>query len=405
MIKFSCKNCAQQINVPEVHAGKRGKCPKCGEIILVPDKSTFFTFRCGNCGQKINFSKMYAGKKGRCPRCNNIFVIPKGKTSFAAAIQAGPDSEKIAPKAFSPDPRLFDMPKEMSAAGQPSGQQLVSDSVLDDEQRLRQVMMVGRIEHEPPPERKKPWFFDIFLYPTNKSGLTMIGIIIGIPILFGLVFAFMYFLAFIFPPMLILMPVIHMIGVILGFIIFVIFGMYYYWYLCECVRDSAEGGIRAPETIGHTPGLGELFSESWKTCVCLMFFALPMFLYFLYTGKIDWIFWTLLGFGVFLFPMGLLAVIMFDTLSALNPAIIIGSIFSAFFPYLGLILMLGVVIVSVRYLMPLYNLITSGGSSLLAIGTILVYSSGIADFYMFMVMAHLLGRFFYKYQERLNWEV
>jgi hypothetical protein len=112
-----------------------------------------------------------------------------------------------------------------------------------------------------------------------------------------------------------------------------------------------------------------------------------------------------MAFGVFLFPMGLLAVIMFDTLSALNPAIIIGSIFSAFFPYLGLILLLAVVIVSVRFIMPLYDLITSGGSSLLAIGTIFIYSSGVADFYMLMVMAHLLGRFFYKYQEKLNWEV
>ncbi len=348
---------------------------------------------------------MYAGKKGRCPRCNNTFIIPKGKTSFAAAIQASPASEKITPKALSPDPRLFDMPKEMGAAGQPSGQQLVSDSTLDDEQVLRQAMMVGRIEHEPPPERKRPWFIDIFLYPTNKSGLTMIGIIIGIPILFGLVFAFMFFLAFIFPPMLILMPVLWMLGLIFGFIIGLIFGMYYYWYLCECVRDSAEGGIRAPETVGETPGLGELISQTWKTVVCFLFFALPVFIYLLYTARIDWIFWSLLAFGVFLFPMGLLAVIMFDSLSALNPAIIIGSILSAFFPYLGLIILLAGVIVSVRYLMLVFTLIRSAGSIFLAIGAFFIYGSGVADFYMLMVMAHLLGRFYYKYQERLNWEV
>ena len=233
----------------------------------------------------------------------------------------------------------------------------------------------------------------------------MIGIIIGIPILFELFFSLILLVPFIFPPMLIFVPVILMLRFIFRIIIFVLFFTYYYWYLCECVRDSAEGGIRAPETIGHTPGLGELISECLKTLACFAFFALPMLIYLLYTFRVDWIFWTLLAYGVFLFPMGLLAVIMFDTLSALNPVIIIGSIFSAFLPYLGLILMLAVVIVSVRFIMPLYDLVTSGGSSLLAIGAILVYSTGAINFYMLMVMAHLLGRFFYKYQEKLNWEV
>ena len=161
---------------------------------------------------------MYAGKRGRCPRCNNTFVIPKGPTTGHAVIHAGQDTEKIATRAFSPDPRLFEIPPEIKAAAQPSGQQLVSENNLDDEQVLRQAMMVGRIEHEPPPERKRPWIIDIFLYPTNKSGLTMIGIIIGIPILFALVFVFLLFLAFIFPPMLILMPLIFMLGRIFGFI-------------------------------------------------------------------------------------------------------------------------------------------------------------------------------------------
>jgi DNA-directed RNA polymerase subunit RPC12/RpoP len=405
MIKFSCKNCAQQISVEDKHSGRRAQCPKCGQVALVPDKPAIVGFHCKNCGHKILVPEIHAGKKGKCPKCKSIFVIPKGQTAGPIAIQAGPGSEEITPKGFSPDPRLFDIPEEMNAANQPSSQQLVSDSTLDDEQRLRDAMMVGRIEHEPPPERKRPWFIDIFLYPTNKSGLTMIGIIIGIPILFGLVVVFVAFLAFIFPPMRILMPTLWMVAMIFGFIIGSLFGMYCYWYLCECIRDSAEGGIRAPETIGQTPGLGELFSVWWKTFVCLAFFGLPMLLYFMYTGRTDGIFWALMVFGVFLFPMGLLAVIMFDSLSALNPVIIIGSILSAFLPYLGLILLLAVLVFSVRYLVPVYAVMISGGSIFLVIGVFLIYGSGIADFYLFMVVAHLLGRFYYLYQEKLNWEV
>ena len=36
MIKFNCKNCGQRISVPEMHAGKKGKCPKCKTIVVVP---------------------------------------------------------------------------------------------------------------------------------------------------------------------------------------------------------------------------------------------------------------------------------------------------------------------------------------------------------------------------------
>ncbi len=37
MIRFNCKNCGQKISVPEVHAGKKGKCPKCKTIVVVPE--------------------------------------------------------------------------------------------------------------------------------------------------------------------------------------------------------------------------------------------------------------------------------------------------------------------------------------------------------------------------------
>jgi len=40
MIKFHCKKCSQEINVQNESTGKRGKCPKCGNVVLVPNKST-----------------------------------------------------------------------------------------------------------------------------------------------------------------------------------------------------------------------------------------------------------------------------------------------------------------------------------------------------------------------------
>ena len=38
MIKFYCK-CGQKIRVDDVHAGKKGKCPKCKAVVLIPNAS------------------------------------------------------------------------------------------------------------------------------------------------------------------------------------------------------------------------------------------------------------------------------------------------------------------------------------------------------------------------------
>jgi len=36
VIKFRCRNCNQKIRVPKIHADKKGRCPKCKNIVVVP---------------------------------------------------------------------------------------------------------------------------------------------------------------------------------------------------------------------------------------------------------------------------------------------------------------------------------------------------------------------------------
>ena len=36
MIKFQCDNCGKNFSVPEDQAGKKGKCPKCKTLVVVP---------------------------------------------------------------------------------------------------------------------------------------------------------------------------------------------------------------------------------------------------------------------------------------------------------------------------------------------------------------------------------
>ena len=36
MIRFACGTCKERLVVPDRHAGRKGKCPKCGTINRVP---------------------------------------------------------------------------------------------------------------------------------------------------------------------------------------------------------------------------------------------------------------------------------------------------------------------------------------------------------------------------------
>ena len=76
MIKFACSNCRESIRTDDKHAGKRGKCPKCGNAVVVPKRSTLIEFACEGCGHTIKVAQRYAGKQGKCPKCQSPVVVP-----------------------------------------------------------------------------------------------------------------------------------------------------------------------------------------------------------------------------------------------------------------------------------------------------------------------------------------
>ena len=79
MIRFVCSNCSRLISVDEKHSGKKGKCPKCGGVVVVPESSTIIEFACESCGHKLKVPERHGGKKGACPKCKNPVVIPSPK--------------------------------------------------------------------------------------------------------------------------------------------------------------------------------------------------------------------------------------------------------------------------------------------------------------------------------------
>jgi hypothetical protein len=101
--------------------------------------------------------------------------------------------------------------------------------------------------------------------------------------------------------------------------------------------------------------------------------------------------------------MGLLAVVMFDSSTAFNPVLWLGSIFSTFFQYCGLVLLVTGIVLA-------FSVLTGIGETedaeQIPIGTkILEAVFSCLLLYIVFVVAHLLGRFYWRNQEKLNWEV
>lgn len=367
---FHCKNCGQKIRVPEIHAGKKGKCPKCKNIVVVPgeaERTGRVSFKCSTCDEDIEVPESSRGKLIECSKCGCYVEVPSEKK---------PAETKKTPI----EPRREDD---------------VSDKSIEALQRLEGKIPVG--ETEQTAERKLPWIIDIFLYPISVPGLITLAIIILIPLLIDiaadLLGPFGFFIS------------------IPGFFIKIPIRLYIYWYFAECIRDSAAGGLRAPETLGNAPGLGDMFWQFLRLFVCYAFFFGPVTFYRGYSyfsnNEINGvIFWSLLTYGVFFFPMGILAAVMFESVRGLNPILLIRSIISTFFQYCGLVILFyGLAVLLVIGIMGSVLAAVRTGSTL--VGSLLVYNLIIIIVYIWLLLVagHLLGRFYWRYQEKLYWEV
>ncbi len=341
-------------------------------------------FSCKNCGQKITAAETQAGKKGRCPKCKAVLVVPadfmlefETERTQASLQDAGEPEDRQEKPGL--NLTFLDAPRKDKAGGIPDACENIADKRSQELQRLEERLETAE-ESEHIPQRKFPWIIDIFLYPVSTPALIVMGIVISIPLLIGLVAnllgPFGFFVS------------------IPGFFINIVVGLYMYWYLCHCVRDSAEGNIRAPDVLVSSPTIGDMFFQTMKVVTCLLFFSAPMLIYFYNTRSTDYIFWLLFGFAVFFFPMGFLAVIMFDSINGLNPILLTGSIFSTLFQYLGLL-----------FLFSLLGWLIVRIFSVTSTSVILNLLFPLAIIYLSLVTAHLLGRFYWRNQQKLRWEV
>jgi len=364
VITFRCDKCGQRFKVPEIQAGKKGRCPKCKSTLAVPawpeapaQSAGMVHFTCSMCRQEIEEPETSRGKLVECPHCNCYVAVP---------------SEKISAD-------------ETGASIQPGKEDDVFDKGPEELQRLEGEIAVQQ-QPEVVEKRKLPWPIDILLYPASASGLKNIGAIVTGQTLAQFLSVFC-----------------------VGWILRIIIALYMFWYFCECIRDSACGGLRAPATFDIRPSLGQMLWGYLGLLASYLLLFGPVTFYRAHTelSEIETnavIFWSLQTYGIFFFPMAILAVVMFESVMGLNPALIIRSITATFLPYCGLVVLFQGL--GVMFVIGVMRLVPAGGASGSILSVLLTSILVLAGFlWLLLVAGHLLGRFYWRYQEKLNWKV
>ncbi|MCE5339710.1 MAG: hypothetical protein LLF92_01105 [Planctomycetaceae bacterium] len=327
-------------------------------------------FTCAKCGKSFTATNDYAGKAGKCTRCKSEIFIPANKDA--------------------PPPEL-QKPKNL-----PNDPQLVENNYNDE------------FKKEAPPEafkRKFPWLLDIFLYPANITGVAMLLIMAGIPLVTLLVSSVFAFI-----------PVIGLfIGFLAGLIVSVV-NIYSYVYFCQCVQNSAQGYVRLSVGMGEFMDFWDAFLMMFRIIVSIVLFAAPAFAHLYLSSEADDIpdfifnfpeynkpdefFYYLLAIGAALFPMAMLSVVMHESFAGLNPFLILSSLLKTHVFYIGFIVLFWAGVFSFWYIRSycFKSFKVNSYSLLFAIG-----AYRFIKIYLMMVLMHLMGRFYYKNSERLNW--
>jgi len=377
------------------------------------DKADFIIkFHCKNCGQRFSVSQIHAGKKGKCPKCKNIIVIPKIQTTSSITEQHTSKDIKTDSKSSAQGLIPSDVLHKDKIQDLPLSQPDISEKTAEYEQE-REEESAEKTETATPVQRKLPWLIDIFLYPLSISGLIHLVIFFCIPILLSLAYSFL--LDYIYPvgDLILALDYIYPVGDLILAILYVLFVGYVLYYLSWCINDSTKGGLRAPDTsLQASPAKGEIIECAGIFLACIVVCFWPAAVYYIFTKKTEFLYWLLAAAGLLFFPMALLAGVLHDSIRGLNPMLIIKSViktFPAYFPvvifFAGFFAVLSIVIPPLPqskglepmllYLSQVINVFFNARYALRSTGFI----------YLAMIGAHILGRFYCRCKDKLDWEV
>jgi len=339
-------------------------------------------FHCKNCGHKIGAPEHNVGKKGKCPKCRSILVVPKIDDS---QLLKNRQKDSAATHHKTPENTPEPPPKKRKQTDPPKTRNIFADNFIE-KATFETRRTIEKAEETG--TRELPWLVDILFYPTSTSGLVNLAIFWLLPILISVAHA--------------ILPIQFCCWIpVLRILVLAVIFAYMLYYLTDCIRDSAKGGTRAPENMGNMPDMGEVASQFIEIAALVFILWAPATAYFFFRliypdilAPDNIIFGLLIAYAVFFFPMALLALAMFNSSTAFNPFLWVSSIFSTFFRYCLLVLLLCAL--AWLFAMAVYYLQQS---------LLIAYLFGLVFIYLAMLAAHLLGRFYYVNSDKLRWDV
>lgn len=300
------------------------------------------------------------------------------------------------------DPDLFDLSRDSQpppppVTASPPTQPLWSDEDFEtgpapesdrepDQEGLEKTVDPAAVQ-----ERRHPWYLDIWLYPFHRHSLAMGLVLVGLPLLISLIaylsYAMLIALTFLLP---------FAVGIMgLAMIALLVIDLYLIWYICTCVRDSAEGNMRAPDTLGRSPDHLELLGQVLTLAIGGLLYWLPTMLCFSYVPW-PWVPVTVLVLTGVTFPLALLRTIMDESLSGFNPLPLPGLIGRTGIHYAAVVL--ATILLAV---LPAWGLVVWSGPLSRAWWVRFMLSPLFLPllYYPLLVLAHIWGRYYDRHAE------
>lgn len=159
-ITFACE-CGKQLKTADDNAGKRVKCPACGEAVAVPASSrapagSAIRFRC-DCGKQLQAKPELVGRKVRCPGCAAEMTVPGGgEDGIQATKPAAKKPDLAAATRKSPKPKAAPPPDDEDRPRKKKRDLEDEADDADEEDRPRK-----RMKSKPPAKSNLPLILGI----------------------------------------------------------------------------------------------------------------------------------------------------------------------------------------------------------------------------------------------------
>ncbi|KPJ61824.1 MAG: hypothetical protein AMS15_05760 [Planctomycetes bacterium DG_23] len=337
-------------------------------------------FPCPSCGKGLEVPDEAAGKYEHCPHCRNSIRIPlPGKPRGAEEKIASEEEElRLVKEEIPADvrrcPGCHILVDKRARACPRCGTDLLTGMKF-----IKSATLSPRSKEKVSPHPAAFWAALPYalVYPLNPKGLVLL---VGGTIFFTLV----GFLGR-FP--------------ILGLIVALFAIGYLAAYMFSIIEATATGEDLPPDWPSFTNFIDDILRPFGLLIVTILFSFGPFFIYAALfeakgTAPQSAIGWLLLVYAIVYLPMALIAMAIVQSLAALNPVLIIGSIFKVPLHYFGALIFLGLIYVP-RFL---------GGRA--GVPHIPIFSALVSQFislYFLMVEMRVLGLLHRYNEEKLGW--